>query len=509
MRVRTATILITAMMLISKGLGIVRESVFAAKFGVTADMDAFVMAFSLVEALGVFFITGLTSVYIPEYSRLTAAGDEKACRDFQRSVFFLVFAGSGVMSLLSVWLSQDIAGLLRPDFSQQDLSAIAALIRLMAPAILFSGLLGYFIAVQEAEKQFRYSSAIYIINNLAMILVVWILASSFGIIAAALAAVAGSFAKMALQWPGLKACNFRFKFSFKFFQPAIRNMGLALIPVALSTVALYLDMFIVLSLTAQLPVGSVSIFSYGTKIEAIIVALLVSPLATSIFPSLSSAAVLAKKDEFLMLFDRCFLLINLVMIPAIGLLGVLRVPVITLLFQRGAFTTADTINTAWIVVNLLPAILASSWFLFFSKVFYSLGKVRAQLAATIVFAFLNILLNYFWIPTLGLYGMAVARSVSLWGAVLLMLFVLYKTASGPNTGRLLMSLFRIIPAAAIAALIANYGFEVVSGHLVIRLAFALLSGSAGYLSILLWMKAPEFLLLRGMVKHKLPFSSSK
>ena len=102
--------------------------------------------------------------------------------------------------------------------------------------------------------------------------------------------------------------------------------------------------------------------------------------------------------------------------------------------------------------------------------------------------------------------MAFARSASLWVSVLLMLFLLHKTVSDLNMRKILISIGRIILVSAVAALIANYSFEMIAGHLLLRLAFALLCGSIGYLLMLIGMKIPEYFLLRDMIKQIYSFT---
>lgn len=495
MRIGAAAILITAMSLASKAFGIVRESVFAAKFGATADMDAFVMAFLLVEAIGAYFITDLASVYIPEYSRLVATGGKKAGHAFNQSVFFLVCLAAGGISLLVGFLADPFAAFVAPGFSRDTVAATASLIRFMMPTIFFSGLLGFFMAVQEAQNQFRFSSSIHIVNNVVMIAIVWWGASVMGVYAAALASGVAALAKMLVQWPGLKTCRFDFSLSMDICQPAVKNMGLAMLPVALSTSAVYLDLFITRFLASELPAGSISILSYSAKIESVSVALLVTPLVTASFPSLAATATMEDKTEFVQLFQRCFKLINLVIVPIIAFLWFLRAPVIAFLFQRGAFVAEDTLNTAQVVGFLLPAILAVSWQMFLAKALYSLRKIRVFTTIIIFCAGLDILLNVCWIAPFGLLGVASARSVSLGVSVIWMLVVLYRLVPGLKKESGLVSFFRVTFAGVGFGLCAKYGFDLLDGPVFVRLGGAFLVGGIGYLALLRGLKAPEFYLL--------------
>ncbi len=508
MHVGAAAILITGMSLFSKGLGIIREAVFAAKFGTTAEMDAFVMAFLLVEAIGAYFITDLAAVYIPEYSRLTVDGDNAAAQAFNQSLLVLVGVASIAVSSLVLIFAEPFVRLAAPGFSPEALNVTVDLIRFMTPTIAFAGLMGFFMAVQEAQKQFRYSSSIHIVNNVVTIVVVWVGAAWLGVYAAALAAVLAALAKMLIQWPGLRTCRFRFGLTMDLLHPSVRRMGIALLPVALSTSVVYMDLFITRYLASGLPVGSISVLSYSSKIESVSVALLVTPLVTASFPSLASAAAVQDKSDFVRLFQRCFQLINLVMMPIIAFLWFLRGPVIAFLFQRGAFVADDTANTARVVGLLLPAILAVAWQMFLAKALYSLQKLKVFVAGIIVYSCLDILLNLWWIDDYGLLGVAAARSVALWVSVLLMLIFVYRALPGLRDGGILLSLGRVGVAAAAFGLLADSVFALVSFPLFLRLGIAFLIGGVGYLVVLRCLRAPEFSLLWEL-RRQLPVLSKR
>lgn len=494
MQIGTATIFITAMSLVSKGLGIVRESVFAAKFGTTAEMDAFVMAFLLVESIGAYFITDLAAVYIPTYSRLVANENEQAGQSLNRSLLYLVGSIAMGISIFVGILADSVVSIVVPGFSQEAMEITARLIRIMMPTILFSGLLGYFMAIQEAQNQFRYSSTIHLVNNVVTIAIIWYFTSFMGIYAAALATGVSALAKIAVQLPGIKKCKVNYKLPVVLNQPSLRHMGGALIPVAFATTVVYLDLFITRYLASDLPAGSISILSYSAKIESVSVALLVTPLVTASFPRLATMAAMADKTEFARLFKQCFQMINFVILPIIAFLWFLRVPTVALLFQRGAFVAQDTFNTAQVVGFLLPAILFVSWQMLLVKALYSLQKTKVFALIILLFAAIDILLNCLWIGPYGLLGVAVARSVALCITVFLMIWTLSRWISGIEIGALLVSLCRLSLGAVVFGLLAKFGFDSFSGPDFIRLGFAFFIGSVGYLFTLRGLEAQEFFL---------------
>lgn len=157
--------------------------------------------------------------------------------------------------------------------------------------------------------------------------------------------------------------------------------------------------------------GSISYLYYANRIFQLPLALFAIALSTALFPKIAKA--ISKNDDktALILLSKAFhLLFALLLFSTIG--GViLSKEIIWLLFERGAFTRSDTINSMLVLsmfmIGLLPFGLAK----IFSLWLYAKNKQNIAAKIAIKSLILNIISCFLLIKPLGAAGLALASSI--------------------------------------------------------------------------------------------------
>ncbi|MDK8323585.1 MAG: murein biosynthesis integral membrane protein MurJ [Campylobacter ureolyticus] len=157
--------------------------------------------------------------------------------------------------------------------------------------------------------------------------------------------------------------------------------------------------------------GSISYLYYANRIFQLPLALFAIALSTALFPKI--AKTISKNDDktALILLSKAFhLLFALLLFSTIG--GViLSKEIIWLLFERGAFTRSDTVNSMFVLsmfmIGLLPFGLAK----IFSLWLYAKNKQNIAAKIAIKSLILNIISCFLLIKPLGVAGLALASSI--------------------------------------------------------------------------------------------------
>lgn len=157
--------------------------------------------------------------------------------------------------------------------------------------------------------------------------------------------------------------------------------------------------------------GSISYLYYANRIFQLPLALFAIALSTALFPKI--AKTISKNDDktALILLSKAFhLLFALLLFSTIG--GViLSKEIIWLLFERGAFTRSDTINSMFVLsmfmIGLLPFGLAK----IFSLWLYAKNKQNIAAKIAIKSLILNIISCFLLIKPFGAAGLALASSI--------------------------------------------------------------------------------------------------
>jgi putative peptidoglycan lipid II flippase len=136
-------------------------------------------------------------------------------------------------------------------------------------------------------------------------------------------------------------------------------------------------------------------------------------------------------------------------VPATVGLIVLATPIVRVIFERAAFTPADTAATAAAVQFYALGLGGYSIVRIVSPVFYALGQNRTPVMVSIATVLTNALLNIALVRVLGYMGLALGTSIAaLFNAGLLMIF-LRRRLAGIEGGRVTASLVRIVIASAL------------------------------------------------------------
>src|SRR6266576_2420336 len=132
-----ATGVVGVAILCSRVLGLIREVVFAAMFGASRNMDAFLTAFRAPNMLRDLFAEGaLSTAFVTTFSRRIATeGDDSAWR-LASKVATLTLVFMSAVTLLGIWCAPVLIKVLAPGFDPEKAALTIQLTRVMFPFIL-------------------------------------------------------------------------------------------------------------------------------------------------------------------------------------------------------------------------------------------------------------------------------------------------------------------------------------------------------------------------------------
>lgn len=171
---RSASV-VFAGILISRVLGLVRQMLFARFFGDTAASDAFTAAFKIPGLLRNLLGEGtLSASFVPVYSRMLGAGDEKRANALAGAVLGLLLAGVSVLTVIGMIAAPILTSALAPGFDAERSELTIRLTRVLFPMTALMVLSGWCLGVQNSHRRFFWSYASAALWSLAQIvLLLW------------------------------------------------------------------------------------------------------------------------------------------------------------------------------------------------------------------------------------------------------------------------------------------------------------------------------------------------
>ncbi|GAA2275830.1 lipid II flippase MurJ [Streptomyces atrovirens] len=332
-------------------LGLVRDQSLARLFGAGSDTDAFLVAWTVPEIAATLLIEdGLAIALIPAFSMALARrargvpGDP--VRELVRATLpRLCLAFTAVTALVAAGAPYLVRAL-APGLPDPRLAVDCT--RLTALSLLAFGLAGYCSAVLRAHRRFFAPAAIYVAYNTGIVATMFLLGGEWGVRAAAVGVVVGGCLMVAVQLPSLwRRLASR--------APASAAAGVAAEerPVRLALIAAVLlfalcrqsQVLVERFLASPLPAGSISHLNYAQKVAQIPMTLSLM-VCTVTFPVVARALADGDTRRARARVERDLVLASCVVLAGMCAVIACAPQMIELLFQRGAFTAADTAATA-------------------------------------------------------------------------------------------------------------------------------------------------------------------
>jgi putative peptidoglycan lipid II flippase len=490
--------LVMALFVLSRLLGLVREMVIGARFGTSADLDAYLAAFRLPDLLFQLVAGGaLGSAFIPTFTSYLAREDRDGAWRLASGVANLVLAVmtaiAAMAATLAPWLVREI---IAPGFDPTQQALTVRLMRTMLITPVIFGVSGLVMGALNAHQHFLLPAAAPIVYNLAIIGGALGLAPRLGVTGLAVGVAVGSVLHLLVQVPGLLWFKARYWPVLTLRDPSIREVGRLMAPRVLGLAAVQINFLVNTVLASDLVEGSLSALNFAWLMLLLPQGVFAQAVATAAFPTFSALAARGEIDEMRSTLSATLRALFSLSVPAaVGLL-LLRMPLIQLLFQRGAFEASSTETVAWALQFYALGLPAHAGVEVVARAFYALHDTRTPVTVSVVAMSLNVVLSLILIKPLIHGGLALANTLATTLELLGMLVLIRRRLGGIEGRRLIRASGRVILAATLMGGVLWAFRRLVSGRIgdtsaVFEAGGGILLGVAVYFCASLAMGAGE------------------
>jgi putative peptidoglycan lipid II flippase len=456
---------ISLLTLVSRITGLVREQLIASAFGAGALTDAFNVAFRIPNLLRRLFAEGAFSqAFVPVLAASKQTEGEAATKrmiDHVASLLSLVLLITCVIGVIGapalVWV---MASGLKPD----SMDAAVVMTRWMFPYIGFMSLVALSAGILNTWKHYLVPAATPVLLNVAMIAAAWWGAPWFKtlgiapIYALAAGVMLGGLLQLLIQVPALVKLGMlpRLAWGWAALKEAwadpgsrriLKLMGPALLGVSVAQISLLINM----QIASHLPAGSISWLSYADRLMEFPTAMLGVALGVVLTPQLSAAKAAKDDARYTAMLDWGLRLVLILTVPCAVALLTFAVPLVSVVFNYGAFSPRDVQQTTWALMSYGVGLLALVAIKILAPGFYAAQDIKTPVKIAICVLVLTQLLNVVLVPHLAHAGLALATSLgAIVNAAWLLRGLRRKGSYTPAPGWLRL-LLQVATAAAVLA----------------------------------------------------------
>jgi putative peptidoglycan lipid II flippase len=340
--------------LISRLLGFVRDVLFAAVFGSGMVADAFNVAFRFPNLFRRLFGEGaFNSAFVPLFAQTLERDGREAARQFAEETMAWLVVVLVILSAACMIGMPWLMYLLAPGFSEnpEKFDLAVQLTQITFPYLLCMSLVALLSGVLNTFQRFVESSSISIILNTVLtigLLVGFALGcgndANGGLVQAIAVTVAGLLQLAHLAW-GVRRIGFGLRLRRPRMTEGTRQLIARGIPGVVASGVTQLNIMIG-TMIASLEPGAVSQLYYADRLYELPLAIVGIALGVVLLPEVSRHLAIGNVSAAVQAQNRSAELAMLLTVPAAVALIVIPGPIVSLLFERGAFTRADTVATS-------------------------------------------------------------------------------------------------------------------------------------------------------------------
>jgi putative peptidoglycan lipid II flippase len=502
-RLAWSTALFSAATGLSRILGLVREIVARRYFGVEGSINAFTVAFqvpNLIRALAA--DAALSSAFVPVFSELLENKERARAWRVASTIFWLVLLVLGGLTALFILLAPWVMQVFGLEGELEELAV--GLSRVLFPIVVLLGLSGVVVGVLNSYEEFTIPALTPVFWNIAIIVALVLGVpqadtASGKLYVYAGGVVIGTVIQFLLPLPWLRGLDGRLRMAIDVRDPAVKRVFVLMLPVTLGIGLINFNMFVDTLFAARFldPELAPSAIDAAFRIYMLPQGMFSVAVATVLFPRLSRLAARADTQGFRETVSLGLGQIGFLLIPASAVSALLAVPIVRLLYERGAFGPEETRVVAAALAAFSLGLTFNGTMLMLNRAFFSLQSPWLPTAIALGNLFLNAALDAA-LYRVGIWGIPLATSlVNVAGTVALL--VVFRRRQGRIGGRALLSSYlRIIAAAAVAAAVAGavwLGLDSALGRSlgaqVVSVGGAIVVSGAAYLGMAHLMRVPE------------------
>lgn len=396
----------------SRILGFARDAVMLSTFGASTATGNFVIAWMVPNLFRRLFGEGAVSAAVqPALARAqTTHGHEEAARLFSRFQGLLLVVLLGLVALgeavVLTWLS-----LLDPAAADREALLLTAYLLPYVIPICLTALAG---APQQLSGRFSLPALAPAALNVVWISWLLLLGPGADILWLPLGVLVGGLAQWLLQWPGLRAGAWPILPRRPDADEALWTAVRGFLPVLLGLGAIQLNLMIDQVLVREIVGDDANSYTYAAnRLLQLPMALVGISAATGAMPLFARLASEGRQAELRGHLQKAVDLTLLLMVAAGAGLYVLAGPVITVLFEHGRFTEADTQALVPVLRAYLWSLPASALLGLAIRACQASGDLRGPARAAVMAIPINLGLDLLLLPDMGVAGAGFATAAAL------------------------------------------------------------------------------------------------
>lgn len=401
--------------LLSRVLGFVRDISIAGFLGSGPVAEAFLIAFSLPNMFRRFFAEGAFNMaFVPMFSKKVQADSEakEFATDAMSGLAGILIVFTVLAQFVMPWLVLAMASGFQGD-ERFDLAVYFG--RVAFPYILFISLAALLSGVLNSLGRFAAAAAAPVLLN-----IIFIAAMGLGYVvgwdigtALIWAVPLAGIAQLLLLWIAASRAGMRLIPRRPKFTPELKRLAIIAAPAALAGGVVQINLLVGRQVASFFD-GAIAWLNYADRLYQLPLGLVGVAIGVVLLPDLSRRLQAGDHDGGRDAYNRATEFSLALTLPAAAALIAIPYPLVSVLFERGAFTESDSISTAYAVAVYglgLPAFVLLKTI---TPLYFAREDTKTPFKFALVSMVVNVVIAVGLMGTMGYLAAALGTTLAAW-----------------------------------------------------------------------------------------------
>lgn len=400
---------VMVLVVVSKGLGFVRESMIAARYGAGFVSDVYTFEDGLINAIYTVCAGVVSTTFIPKALTMDLTERNRFTVNYMNILLLIMLTITSLMIIFA----RTVLRLIVPGFfeiyDQELMEHLIFVTRINFLSLIFVYLENFFMVILQANNYFLFSSIQGIILNstLMLYLSLFYQYEIAGIIAVKLLAHIGNIFILYVFISKKKLVKFFLYLNIRASE--IQEVFKLAVPVLVVNIVSQMNYIIDRSMASSLDSGSMALLSYANTLAALLYSVIGVSLCSIAYTQLSEKQ--ENWNEIQRLFKKYRHILLGILIPCCIVMCINAREICSIAFERGKISDREINIIAKILILYIPSNLALCIRDLYNRLLYINKKTSIPSGINLAGLILNIILNIVFTKIWGIYGLAFATSV--------------------------------------------------------------------------------------------------
>jgi len=408
--------------LLSRVAGFVRDALMAAVLGTGPAADAFFAAFRFPNLFRRLFAEGaFNTAFVPMFSgALETRGREQARALAARIMAWLVAALAIITVLAEIFMPFVLIPFV-PGFTDEPekFELTVLLTRILFPYLACMSLAAAYGAILNSLGRYFAAAFAPVFLNIVTIaalvpMTIWTIEDpARNTVILAFATIIAGLAQLAVVFGAARRAGMAPRFALPRLDPEVRRFWLLAVPAVLTGGITQINIFVG-TIIASGAASAISYLYYADRLYQLPLGIIGIAIGTVLLPELARHLKGERHEQARASQEQSLLVAMLLSMPAATALAALAVPIVRVLFERGAFDAVATLESARALIGFAIGLPAFVLIRVLQPGYFAREDTLTPTLFAAASAVANIAISLALFPVLEHVGIALATSISAW-----------------------------------------------------------------------------------------------